>query len=150
MPNRNHTPPTSTRESRMRYVQLLKVEAEMIDPPGTKYPTPPRPTTQAQRRRIVEILALQAGRPLPQWDRATHRCRAEAIDTSPWETSRAASLGAQQQRFGRFGLAFASDGTIRCVRCKEIVVAIPRNRPFAMGAPASALQARHAQATGCR
>jgi hypothetical protein len=74
----------------------------------------------------------------------------EIIDTSAWEASHRASLRAEHQRFGRFGLAFASDGTIRCVKCQEVLVALPRNRPFAMGAPASALAARHAQATGCR
>lgn len=74
----------------------------------------------------------------------------ETIDTTPWDAEMAASRRAQHQRLGRYGLALARDGTIRCVRCQEVVLAIPRDRPFAMGAPVSALAARHAEATGCR
>lgn len=74
----------------------------------------------------------------------------ETIDTTPWDGVIAASRRAQHQRLGRHGLAFARDGTIRCVRCHDVVLAIPRDRPFAIGTPVSALAARHAQATGCR
>ena len=74
----------------------------------------------------------------------------ETIDTTPWDAAVAASKRVQHERLRRHGLAFAKDATIRCVKCQEVVLAIPRDRPFAMGAPVSALAARHAQATGCR
>jgi hypothetical protein len=147
MPNKNNTPLKTTREWRQRYVRMLKVEAGEIDPPGTKYPTPPRRTTQAQRRRIVEVLALEAGLPLPKW--GSTRSRPEPIDETPWAASRAASLRAQHQRLGRYGLALSGDGAIRCVKCKEVVLAVPRGRAFAIGAPISLLAARH-QEEGCR
>jgi hypothetical protein len=73
----------------------------------------------------------------------------QIIDTSAWEASRRASLRAERQRLGRFGLALARDGAICCVRCQKVVLAIPRDRPLAMGAPVSALAARH-QEMGCR
>ena len=73
----------------------------------------------------------------------------DTIDTTPWDAAIAASRRAQQQRLGRHGLVFARDATIRCVRCHEVVLAIPRDRPLAIGTPVSALAARHAQATGC-
>jgi hypothetical protein len=74
----------------------------------------------------------------------------ETIDTTPWDAVIAASRGAQHKRLGRYGLAFARDGTVRCVKCHEVILAIPRDRPFAIGAQVSALAARHAQETGCR
>ncbi len=74
----------------------------------------------------------------------------DTIDTTPWDAAIAASKRGQHQRLGRHGLAFARDGTIRCVRCHEVVLAIARDRPLTIGAPVSALAARHAQATGCR
>lgn len=74
----------------------------------------------------------------------------ETIDTTPWDATIAASRRAQHQRLGRHGLALARDGTIRCVRCEEVVLAIPKDRPFAIGAAVSALAERHARETGCR
>lgn len=130
----------TTKAERMRFIErerraIHKDESRRV------------PTTSAARKRVVEVLALEAGLPLPTWDRVP-RGRTELIDTTPWEASQQASLRAQHQRFGRFGLAFARDGTIRCVKCKEVLVTIPTGRPFAIGAPASALQAMH-QALGC-
>ena len=74
----------------------------------------------------------------------------ETIDTTPWDEEIAASKRTQHERLRRHGLAFARDATIRCVRCKEVVLAIPRDRLLAIGTPVSALAARHAQETGCR
>lgn len=73
----------------------------------------------------------------------------ETIDTTPWDAEVAASKRAQHERLRRHGLALARDGTIRCVKCEEIVLAFPKDRPLAIGAPLSALAMRHAQATGC-
>lgn len=69
--------------------------------------------------------------------------RTDLIDTSEWDAAIAASKRSQERRLGRHGLALARDGTIRCAACGEAVVAIPRNRPFAIGAPMSALAERH-------
>lgn len=134
----------STRAERMQYVESVRREIE-----EDEQRNPPRPTTQAARRRAVEVMAIGAGLPPPVWGHGA-RGTGERIDTSAWEASRAASLRAQHERFGRFGLAVARDRTIRCVRCREVVLAIPRARPCVMGAPVSALAMRHAQATGCR
>ncbi|MCE9638373.1 MAG: hypothetical protein K8T90_21945 [Planctomycetes bacterium] len=75
--------------------------------------------------------------------------RAELIDTTPLDAAVAASKRTQERRLGRYGLALARDGTIRCVKCAAVVLAIPRDRPFAMGAPVSALKAMHTNETGC-
>ena len=119
------------------------------DPPGTRYPTTAAQRAAARRRQF-ELLAIEAGVPLPDWDRAARPERPGPIDDTPWRESRQASLRAQHERFGRYGLALAHDGSLFCTRCREIVHAIPRNRPFAMGTPVSALALRHAEATGCR
>lgn len=134
----------STRADRMQYVESVRREIE-----EDERRNPPRPTTQAQRKRIVEVLAIQSGLPPPRWEDAP-RDRPGPMDDAPWRESRQASLRAQHQRFGRFGLALARDGSIRCTRCREVVLASPRHGRFAMGAPVSALAARHAQATGCQ
>jgi hypothetical protein len=76
--------------------------------------------------------------------------RTEPIDTTPWDAAVAASKLAQNERLRRHGLAFARDGTIRCVRCEDVVLAVPHDRPIAIGASVSALAVRHAQQTGCR
>jgi hypothetical protein len=73
----------------------------------------------------------------------------ETIDTTPWDAVVAASRRAQHQRLGRYGLALTRDGAIRCVKCKDVVLAAPRGQPLAIGAPLSALQAKH-EAEGCR
>ena len=134
----------STRAERMAYVRRVRLEIETDE-----ILNPPRPTTQAQRKRIVEVLAIESGLPPPRW-RDAPRERPGPIDDTPWRESRQASLRAQHERFGRYGLALAHDGSLFCTRCREIVHAIPRNRPFAMGTPVSALALRHAEATGCR
>lgn len=148
MPNNNHAPPKTERERRMRWVQMQRVAAGEIDTPGTRYPTTPEQRAAA-RKRVCEVLALQAGLPLPDWDRLK-RGKAELIDERPWAAGRAVSARMQYERLGKFGLAFARDGSIRCVKCKEVVLALPRTGALAIGTTGSALATRHAQATGCR
>jgi hypothetical protein len=146
MPNQNHAPPRSTRESRMRYVQLLKVEAELIDPPGTKYPTPPRPTTQAQRRRIVEVLHLEAGLPLPDWKRM-ERGRDELIDVAPIKAAWDAIQNDRQRRYDVLGLSLENHGSrVRCRRCGDMLMDVPHGL---VGITPSAIYIQHAQRTGC-
>lgn len=130
----------TTRAERVAFVERMRRNIDKD--------VPPRPTTSASRKRIVEVLALEAGLPPPRWKGAP-RERPEPIDDTPWREARQASLRAQHQRFGRFGLALTRDGTIRCVKCKEVVLAIPRNRPVVIGAPISLLVAQH-QEEGCR
>ena len=134
----------STRAERMAYVRRVRLDIETDE-----ILNPPRPTTQAQRKRIVEVFAIQSDLPPPRWKVAPREWPGP-IDDTPWRESRQASLRAQHERFGRYGLALAHDGSLFCTRCREIVHAIPRNRPFAMGTPVSALALRHAEATGCR
>ena len=124
----------STRADRMRYVERMKREIEKDEPP--------KPTTPESRKRIVEVFALEAGLPPPKWGRVP-RGRPEPIDDTPWRAARQATLRAQHERLGRHGFAFAHDGTIRCLKCKDVVLAGPRGRPHAIGAPFSLLAARH-------
>lgn len=133
----------STRAERMAYVRRVRLEIETDE-----ILNPPRPTTQAQRKRICEVIAIQSDLPPPRWKGAP-RERPGPIDDTPWRAAREASLRAQHQRFGRYGLALAHDGNVFCTRCREVVLAVPRNRRLAMGAPVSALAARHRE-EGCR
>jgi hypothetical protein len=134
-------PASSTRAERIAFVERMRREIEKDEPP--------KPSTPASRKRTIEVLALEAGLPLPKWDRVP-RGRPELIDERPWAAGRAASARMQYERLGKFGLAFARDGSIRCVKCKEVVLALPRTGALAIGTTGSALAARHAQATGCR
>jgi hypothetical protein len=150
MPNqKTQKVPMSEREWRRRYVQMLQVEVGLLDPPDASGRLRrPAPKSAAARRRVVEILYAEMGERAP-WDRPAAedprrtRGKSELIDDTPWREARQASLRAQHQRLGRHGLAFAHDGTIRCVKCRDVVLAIPRGRPHAIGAPISALAMRH-------
>jgi hypothetical protein len=149
MPIEKNKVPMSEREWRRRYIQMLRVEVGLLDPPDESgRMLKPTPKSAAARRRVVELLHLDAGDPPPQW-KDTPREKPEPIDDSPWRELRQASLRAQYERVGRHGLAFARDGTLRCVACKEVVLAVPRGGAFAIGAPVSALAERH-RAQGCR
>ena len=132
----------STREWRQRVVRMLRVAAGEEDPPGAT----PKPTTQAQRRRIVEVMCAADGLPPPRWGRG----RAEPIDESPWRESRAASVRAMARRFTIHGLAIDGDRrAIYCTRCSEVVLAFPKGRIVAVGTTPSLLAANH-RAQGCR
>jgi hypothetical protein len=118
----------------MRYVERMKREIEKDEPP--------KPTTAASRKRTVEVLALEAGLPLPTWDRVP-RDKPEPIDDTPWRAAQQATVRAQHERLGRHGMALARDGMIRCVKCKDVVLALMQGRPRAIGAPISALALMH-------
>jgi hypothetical protein len=149
MSHKNQSAPMTEREWRRRYVRMLQVEVGLLDPPDASgRTTKPTPKSAAARMRVVEMLCAEEGMPPPKWTRSS-RAGAETIDSAPWAAARAASLRSQYERLGRYGLAFARDGTIRCVKCAEVVLAVPRGRSFAIGTTGSALAARH-QATGCR
>ena len=132
----------STRAERMAYVRRVRLEIETDE-----ILNPPRPTTQAQRRRIVEVMKIAAGdfTPAP-WERR----RAEPIDDTPWRASLDASRRAMARRFAMNGLAFdAARRAIHCTRCGEVLVAIPKGRVVAIGTTPSLMAAAH-EAKGCR
>lgn len=81
MSNRTHPIPKTDRERRLRYVQMQRVAAGEIDVPEDPAACARRPTTRAQRRRICEVLALEAGLPVPTW--GTARGKPEPIDDGP-------------------------------------------------------------------
>ena len=72
----------------------------------------------------------------------------DIIDMTPFDAAAAASRRAQHQRLGRHGLALARDGTIRCVHCEAVVMALPRGASVAIGTTGAALAAHH-KAAGC-
>ena len=146
MSHRNQKLPRTTRAWRRRVVQVLKVEAGEIDPPGTRYPSPPKRTTPAQRKRIVEAHAAAAGLPRPRW--RSERRRTDTIDVGPLEAEWDAHRHARARRFDVAGLALERHGSrARCRRCGEVVMDVPNGL---VGATPMALHVWHAQRTGCR
>jgi len=146
MSHPSQKPPRTTRAWRQRYVRMLKVEAGEIDPPGTRYPSPPKPTTQAQRKRIVEAHAAAAGLRRPRW--RSERRHADTIDVAPIKVAWDAQRRARSRRFEAAGLSLENHGSrARCRRCGEVVMDVPNGL---VGAAPSALRVWHAQRTGCR
>lgn len=135
----------TTREWRRRVVRMQQVEAGEIDPPGTRYPTPRKPTTRAQRMRIVEAAAVEMGLPPPRW-RADRR--ADLIDVAPIKAAWDKLQRDRVQRYEARGISLENHGSrARCRRCGEVVLDVPNGL---VGITPSAIYVMHAQRTGCR
>lgn len=145
MPSNVHTVPKTERERRMRYVQMLKVELGEIDPPNARYPMP-KHLSAAARKRVCEVLALEAGLPLPDWERL-ERGKAEPIDVGPIKAAWDQLQRDRASRYAAHDIALEKRGSrARCKRCGDVLMDVPHGL---VGVTASALYAMHAQETGC-
>ena len=141
--HRKHPAPKTERERRLRIVQMLRVEAGEIDVPSDPTAVARRPTTRAQRRRIVEVLKLSDsdGEPTPL------RARADPLDISALAGDRERQRVQLEARFAAEGLRLDHHGRVLCDDCNQIVVAIPRGRVY--GTTPTALRVWH-KSLGCR
>ena len=147
MTYRNKNAPKTTREWRQRVVRMLKIDAGEIDPPGTKYPSPPKPTTQAQRKRIVEALCAEMGMPQPDWTRRP-RGRPEPIDVGPIKAAWVEIQRDRVRRYAEYGVTLQNHGRrASCRRCGQVLLDVEGGM---VGVTPSALYVMHAQETGCR
>jgi hypothetical protein len=146
MPTSNNAVRMTDREWRMRWIRMQQVAMGEIDPPSTRYPTP-KHLSAAARKRVCEVLALEAGLPLPDWNRVA-RCKAEPIDVAP---IRAAWNELQRDRlraYAEYGVTLQNHGRrASCRRCGEVLLDVPNGM---VGITPSAIYVMHAQATGCR
>jgi hypothetical protein len=146
MPNNVHAVPATERERRMRYVRMCQVELGEIDPPAAECPTP-KHVRAAARKRAVELLALEAGLPLPDWSRH-ERGKAEPIDVA---SIKAAWNELQRDRlsaYAEYGVTLQNHGRrASCRRCGHVLLDVPNGM---VGVTPSALYVMHAQATDCR
>jgi hypothetical protein len=108
---------------------------------------PPRSTTQAQRRRVVELMYAADGLPPPIWRR--ERRDADQIDLAPLVADYEAARAPRRRRYEAFGLLTEKhDQQVRCKRCREILVEYREG--VLVGVTPSAIYMQHAIETGCR
>jgi hypothetical protein len=146
MTTKSKAAPMSEREWRRRYITMLQVDVGLLDPPDASgRMRRPTPKSSAARKRVVELLCLEAGEPPPVW-KGTSRGKGEPIDDSPWRDARRASAN----RLAVHGLALDADRrALYCTACLEVLATFPRGRHVrAMGTTPSLLAAWH-QAKGC-
>jgi hypothetical protein len=146
MSNRTHPVPKTDRERRLRYVQMQRVAAGEIDVPEDPAACARRPTTRAQRRRICEVLALEAGVPVPTWGAA--RGKPEPIDDGPLKAAWHRVQSERVDSYAAYDIALEKRGSrARCTRCGETLMDVPHGM---VGVTPSALYVMHFQRTGCR
>lgn len=103
----------SARARRMRILDVLRLSCD---------DGPPRVPGPEARRRIVEVLRLQAGLPGTPSDTPLPRGRRETIDLAQFDADRAwmeGRVSARRRLFAQAGLREDEKGLVSCIVCRE-------------------------------
>jgi hypothetical protein len=118
--------PRTTRAQRMRILEVLRLSDDEA---------PPRVPGPEARRRIVEVLRLQAGLPATPSGTPLPRGRPEPIDLAQFDEDIAWMEARFHKRKGLFaaaGLREDGEGRVSCVACREVLAARPEGMPVAL------------------
>lgn len=118
--------PRTTRAQRLRVLEVLRLSDDYV---------PPRVPVPEARRRIVQILQLQAGLPVAPSDAPYPRGHPEPIDLSQFDEDIAwmeARFHKREKLLAAAGLREDREGRVTCLACNELIAASPEKGPVPM------------------